>query len=61
MEEGFDALKPLGTRVEKGDLIAFVHAADQGAAEAARRRLLELYTIDDVEPETRSPILAKIT
>ncbi|NUS70339.1 MAG: thymidine phosphorylase [Ensifer adhaerens] len=58
---GFDALKPLGTRVEKGDLIAFIHAADQEAAEVARRRLLELYTIDEVEPETRSPILAKIT
>ena len=38
-----------------------VLAADQDAAEAARRRLHELYTIDDIEPVKRSPILAKIT
>ncbi|HEV7322050.1 MAG TPA: thymidine phosphorylase [Ensifer sp.] len=58
---GFDALKPLGTPINKGELLAFVHAADRDTAEVARRRLLELYTIDDVEPETRSPILSKIT
>ncbi|MCY1525490.1 Thymidine phosphorylase [compost metagenome] len=58
---GFDALKPLGTQIEKGDLIAFVHAADRDAADVARRRLHELYTIDDIEPTKRSPILAKIT
>ncbi|HEV7307303.1 thymidine phosphorylase [Ensifer sp.] len=58
---GFDALKPLGTPMEKGELLAFVHAADRDTAEAARRRLLELYTIDDVEPPMRPPVLAKIT
>ncbi len=32
---GFSALLPLGTRVEKGDPIAIVHAADEAAAERA--------------------------
>lgn len=58
---GFDALKPLGTRIEKGDVIAFVHAADQDSAERARHRLYELYTFDDMAPAKRSPILARIT
>lgn len=58
---GLDALKPLGTRVEKDDLICFVHAADQDAAEIARGRVQALYTIDDAVPEKRSPIVAKIT
>ncbi len=57
---GLDALKPLGTRVEKDDLICFVHAADQDAAEIARGRVQALYTIDDAVPEKRSPIVAKI-
>lgn len=57
---GFDALRPLGTRIEKGEPIAFVHAANQDAAEAARHRLHELYTIDDIAPQKRSPILEKI-
>ncbi len=57
---GFSALKPLGTRIEKGEPIAFVHAADESAAERARQELLALYEIADVQPEAVSPILSRI-
>ncbi len=58
---GFGELKPLGTRVVEGEPIAFVHAADESAAERARQDLLALYTIADAQPEARSPILSRIT
>ncbi len=57
---GFSALKPLGTRIEKGEPIAFVHAADESAAERARQELLALYEIADGQPEAVSPILSRI-
>ncbi len=58
---GFAELKPLGTRVVEGEPIAFVHAADEAAAERARQEFVMLYTIADEQPETRSPILSRIT
>lgn len=57
---GFAELKPLGTRIVKGEPIAFVHAAEENAAERARQEIQALYTIADVEPEVRSPILSKV-
>lgn len=57
---GFSALKPLGTRIEKREPIAFVHAADESAAERARHELLALYEIADGQPEAVSPILSRI-
>ncbi|WP_376742324.1 thymidine phosphorylase [Ensifer canadensis] len=58
---GFAELKPLGTRVAEDEPIAFVHVADETAAEHARQELLALYTIADAQPEVRSPILSRIT
>ena len=58
---GFSGLKPLGTRVEKGEPFAFVHAANEDQALKARARLQDIYTIgDDTLPE-RPVIVSKIS
>jgi thymidine phosphorylase len=58
---GFSGLKPLGTKLEKGEPFAFVHAARADQAEASRARLLKIYTIgDDALPE-RPVIVSKIS
>ncbi|MGF6176098.1 thymidine phosphorylase [Ensifer sp. 4252] len=57
---GFAELKPLGTRVVKGEPIAFVHAADGNTGERTRQELMALYTIADAQPEARSPILSRV-
>lgn len=58
---GFSALKPLGTRVAKGEPIAFVHAVDENAAERAQQEIRSIYTITDTQPEQRAPVLSRIT
>ncbi|MDO9417846.1 thymidine phosphorylase [Pararhizobium sp.] len=58
---GFDALLPLGTRVEKGDRIATVHASGDDQAEMASARLAALYTISEEAPAERAVILDRIT
>ncbi|OJF92111.1 thymidine phosphorylase [Pararhizobium antarcticum] len=58
---GFSQIKPVGSRLTKGEPIAFVHAATQEQAEAAQMRLLELYGIEADEPATGPVILSKIT
>jgi thymidine phosphorylase len=45
-----------GDRVERGDLLAEIHARDEAAAEAAETALLAAYEIGD-EPEPRPLIL----
>ncbi len=57
---GFSELKPLGTRLEKGEPFAIVHAADQAAAEAARTRLCAVYEFGDQAPATRPVIVSRI-
>ncbi|MDM9626920.1 thymidine phosphorylase [Rhizobium sp. S152] len=47
---GFTDLKPLGTRVERGDPIGFVHAASDAGADAAAAVLQANYRIEDSEP-----------
>jgi thymidine phosphorylase len=47
---GFSALLPLGSRVEKGDTIAIVHAASETAAERAAASLGASYRISGNEP-----------
>jgi thymidine phosphorylase len=54
-------LSPLGTKVQKGEPIAFVHAADRSQAEAMRERIAGLYTIADVAPDPRPVVISKIT
>jgi thymidine phosphorylase len=58
---GFSGLKPLGTKVEKGEAFAFVHAKDEAQALKARGRLQDIYVIgEDAMPE-RPVIVSKIS
>lgn len=54
---GFTGLKPLGSRVEKGEPFAFVHAADEAAAEKAIARLRGAYRVSEEAPVERPVIL----
>ena len=47
---GFSDILPLGTRVERGDPIAFVHAANDDAAEIVAAALQANYVIGDSAP-----------
>jgi thymidine phosphorylase len=57
---GFSALLPLGTRVEKGDTIAIVHAASETAAEKAAGSLGASYRISGNEPHLPPVISGRI-
>lgn len=57
---GFTELLPLGMRVEKGDVIARVHASDEASAEKARAELLASVTIGEGVQGARPSIVEKI-
>ena len=57
---GFTDLKPLGTRLEKGEPLAVIHAADEVSAEAGAARLLAAYRLGDAAPEVGPAILTHI-
>ncbi|MBY4631102.1 thymidine phosphorylase [Rhizobium croatiense] len=54
---GFSGLLPLGTRVNAGEPIALVHAADEAAAERAAAALTAHYRITEDEPAL-NPVIA---
>ena len=54
---GFSGLLPLGTRVNEGEAIAFVHAADEAAAGRAAAALAVHYRITEDKPEL-TPVIA---
>ncbi|MGO7037961.1 thymidine phosphorylase [Rhizobium acaciae] len=54
---GFSELLPLGTRVNAGEPIALVHAADDAAAERAVTALAAHYRITEEKPE-QTPVIA---
>ena len=58
---GFDRLPPLGTRVEKGDEIGRVHAANADAAARAAERFASLYAIAPEAPALSPDILTRIS
>ncbi|WP_438750752.1 thymidine phosphorylase [Pararhizobium sp. O133] len=58
---GFSGLKPLGTKVEKGEPFAFVHASSEDKALASRARLLEIYEIADEAPAERPVVVSRIS
>ncbi|MCZ4090856.1 thymidine phosphorylase [Sinorhizobium psoraleae] len=58
---GLSGLRPLGTKVSKGEPIAFVHATDPDTAENIRKKVAALYTIEDQRPDPRPVIVARIT
>jgi thymidine phosphorylase len=53
---GFSQVVGLGQRVECGQLLALVHAADEASAGAAQRRLAELIVIGEL-PLATAPLL----
>lgn len=58
---GFDRLLPLGTKVEKGDEIGRVHAANAADAAHASARLTEIYRIAPQTPSPAADILTRIS
>lgn len=58
---GFSGLKPLGTKIDKGEPFAFVHAASEDAAQKSRSRLLEIYAISKEAPAERPVIVSKVS
>ncbi|MGR9248708.1 thymidine phosphorylase [Rhizobium leguminosarum] len=54
---GFSELLPLGTRVNAGEPIALVHAADEAAAERAAAAIAAHYRISEEKPEL-TPVIA---
>ncbi|QRI63305.1 thymidine phosphorylase [Shinella sp. PSBB067] len=58
---GFDRLRPLGTKVEKGEEIGRVHAAGQADAARAAERLSGLYRITPEAPAAAPEIRARIS
>lgn len=58
---GLAGLKPLGSKVERGEPIAFVHAADRQQAEAVRDRIAGFYAIADERPASRPVVVSRIT
>ncbi|MDH7802495.1 MULTISPECIES: thymidine phosphorylase [unclassified Rhizobium] len=58
---GISDILPLGTKVEKGEPVAIVHAASKEEAERAVKRIAACYGITDSVPEISAPILERIT
>lgn len=58
---GFDRLLPLGTKVEKGEEIGRVHAADAESATQGAARLAGLYRIAPEAPSPSPDILTRIS
>ncbi len=58
---GFDRLRPLGTKVEKGEEIGRVHAAGQADAARAAERLSGFYRIAPEAPAAAPEIRARIS
>jgi thymidine phosphorylase len=56
---GFDRILPLGTLVNKGDVIARVHANDENTANNAKIQYEQACTLSDSQPEIQ-PVIHKI-
>ncbi|KQS65562.1 thymidine phosphorylase [Rhizobium sp. Leaf371] len=58
---GFSDILPLGTRVDAGQIVANVHAADDAAADEATAAFIAAYTIEDGASAPRPIILSRLT
>jgi thymidine phosphorylase len=57
---GLTDVAPIGARVDVGDPLALVHAADEASAEAAAARLSALFQLVDEAPAARPVIVERI-
>ena len=57
---GVTGLVDIGVKLEKGDAIATIHARDDRALEAARKRVLAAYEIAENAPDVAEPIAERI-
>ncbi|TPW32662.1 thymidine phosphorylase [Pararhizobium mangrovi] len=57
---GLSDLRPLGTKLERGDGFATIHARDEASADAAHEALLSCYTIGEAYEGTASTVLRRI-
>jgi thymidine phosphorylase len=57
---GLDALLPLGTRVQRGQPLLRVHAADDGALAATLERLRAAVTLQPQEPSPSPLVIDRI-
>ena len=57
---GITGLKPVGEKLEKGEPIAFVHAHDDATLEAARKAVLDAYTLTEKAPDIADPVAERI-
>ncbi len=58
---GYDRILPIGTLVNKGDVIARVHAQDSDSAEAAKQAYSKAVAISDNDPEQQTLIYQTIS
>jgi thymidine phosphorylase len=57
---GITGLLPVGTRVEKGDPLALVHARDEATAETAMRAVAAAYSVAARKPSPADPVLKRV-
>lgn len=57
---GFSGFAQIGQRLEKGDILATVHAASQSAADAAARALLPLIELSDEPVVPRNVLIQRL-
>jgi thymidine phosphorylase len=53
---GIDKVKPIGTKVSKGDVIARIHATDKAQAEHATKQYLAALNFSESQPEVQPEI-----
>ncbi|MDQ0455397.1 thymidine phosphorylase [Rhizobium paknamense] len=57
---GFSGLLPLGTEVARGDVLGFVHAAEEASGARAADALVAAYAIEDTRPMARPVVIERI-
>ncbi|MDE1160019.1 MAG: thymidine phosphorylase [Neorhizobium sp.] len=57
---GIDGLKPLGTKISRGEPIATIHAAKEGDAERVASIVADCYRIDETAPSERPVVIGRV-
>src|SRR5690606_21757638 len=57
---GITALLPVGAETAKGEPLAFVHARDEAAADAAAASVLAAYSLGGAKPRTPRSVLRRV-